>query len=44
VERLLKWTLAQAVLSALWSIEDGNVLHADTPTLRIASATRALLA
>jgi streptomycin 6-kinase len=44
LERVLGWTFAQAVLSAIWSIEDGEVLQPDAPILGLARAARSLLA
>jgi streptomycin 6-kinase len=37
-ERALAWGYAQAVLSAIWSIEDGFAVDAGNPSLRLASA------
>jgi streptomycin 6-kinase len=37
----LRWSFAQAVLSAIWSVEDGCVVEAHSITL--AQAMRALL-
>ena len=42
-ERALGWTFAQAVLSAIWSIEDGFAVDATTPALRLAEFTRPML-
>lgn len=41
--RALEWGFAQAVLSAIWSIEDGFTVDARTPALRLANAIRPLL-
>ena len=37
-ERVLDWAFAQAVLSAIWSIEDGFPVDAMNPALRLANA------
>jgi streptomycin 6-kinase len=42
-ERTLRWAFAQAVLSAIWSIEDGFAVDATDPALRLAEVTRAML-
>jgi streptomycin 6-kinase len=42
-ERTLRWAFAQAVLSAIWSIEDGIAVAATDPALRLAEVTRAML-
>ena len=42
-ERALGWTFAQAVLSAIWSIEDGFAVDATNPALRLAELTRPIL-
>ena len=42
-ERMLKWSFAQAVLSAIWEIEDGFVLDATNPSLRLANAIQPML-
>ena len=42
-ERALGWTFAQAVLSAIWSIEDGFAVDATNPALRLAEITRPML-
>ena len=39
-ERALAWTFAQAVLSAIWSIEDGFAVAAKNPALRLAEVIR----
>jgi len=39
-ERMLAWTFAQAVLSAIWSIEDGYEVDAMNPALRLAQLLR----
>ncbi len=43
-ERTLHWAFAQAVLSAVWLIEDGFRVDETTPTLRLAEVIRSLLA
>jgi len=43
-ERALAWAFAQAVLSAIWTIEDGFVVEATNPSLRLAEAIRPLRA
>ena len=42
-ERALAWALAQAVLSAIWLIEDGFVVDATNPALRLAEVMRPML-
>lgn len=42
-ERTLRWAFAQAVLSAIWLIEDGFAVNEMTPALRLAEVTRAML-
>jgi len=42
-ERALEWAFAQAVLSAIWSIEDGFAVDATDPALRLAEVTRTTL-
>jgi streptomycin 6-kinase len=37
-DRVLKWVFAQAVLSAIWSIEDGFSVDQETPTIRLSTA------
>jgi streptomycin 6-kinase len=41
--RILEWGFAQAVLSAVWDIEDHNVIGAEHPGLLLAQAIRPLL-
>jgi streptomycin 6-kinase len=36
-ERAVRWSYAEAVLSAIWGVEDGVELHAHSPTLLLAS-------
>jgi len=42
-ERALAWGFAQAVLSAIWGIEDGFTLDARDPAIRLANAIRPML-
>jgi streptomycin 6-kinase len=42
-QRTLEWVYAQAVLSAIWEIEDTNYLKPDNPSLRLARALRPML-
>jgi streptomycin 6-kinase len=42
-ERALAWSFAQAVLSAIWSIEDGFALYPTDPVLRLAETIRPML-
>lgn len=42
-ERTLAWGFAQAVLSAIWGIEDGFVVDATNPSLRLAEVIRPML-
>jgi streptomycin 6-kinase len=42
-ERVLDWAFAQAVLSAIWSIEDGFPVDAMNPALRLANALEPML-
>jgi streptomycin 6-kinase len=41
--RVLAWVFAQAVLSAIWEIEDGFEVNSGNPALRLANATRLML-
>ena len=43
-ERTLQWAFAQAVLSAIWSVEDGFVVDAANPALRLARTMQPMLA
>jgi streptomycin 6-kinase len=43
-ERTLRWAFAQAVLSAIWLIEDGFAVNEMTPALRLAEVLRSMLA
>ena len=42
-ERILAWGFAQAVLSAIWDIEDRFTIDAMNPALRLASAIQPML-
>ncbi len=42
-DRALSWAFSQAVLSALWSVEDGGTVEADNPSMRLANAIRLLI-
>ena len=42
-ERALAWSFAQAVLSAIWAIEDGFAVDATNPALRLAEVIRPML-
>jgi streptomycin 6-kinase len=42
-ERALAWSFSQAVLSAIWSIEDGFAVYPTDPALRLAEAIRPML-
>ena len=42
-ERTLAWGFAQAVLSAIWTIEDGFEVDVTNPSLRLANAIRSML-
>jgi streptomycin 6-kinase len=42
-ERTLAWGFAQAVLSAIWAIEDGFAVDATNPALRLAAVMRPML-
>ena len=43
-ERALGWSFAQAVLSAIWVVEDGFAVDATSSSLRLAEAIRPMLA
>ena len=43
IERALRWTFAQAVLAALWKLEDGGELGPQDPFVRLAEAIRPLV-
>ena len=38
--RVVKWAFAQAVLSAIWSVEDGEAVHLNHPVLQLAHVLR----
>jgi streptomycin 6-kinase len=42
-ERVLQWAFAQAVLSAIWAVEDGFTVEPDNSTVALAHALRAML-
>jgi streptomycin 6-kinase len=42
-ERVLQWAFAQAVLSAIWAVEDGFAVEPDNPTVALAHTLRAML-
>ena len=42
-ERALAWAFAQAVLSAIWGVEDGFAVDPTNPALRLANAIRPML-
>jgi len=42
-ERTLAWGFAQAVLSAIWAVEDGFTIDATNPALRLAAIMRPML-
>jgi streptomycin 6-kinase len=41
--RILAWGFAHAVLSAVWSVEDGHAVAAEAPPLRLARVIRPML-
>jgi streptomycin 6-kinase len=41
--RVIRWTFVQAVLSAIWSVEDGKELRDDEPVLRVARSAWSLM-
>jgi streptomycin 6-kinase len=43
-ERLLRWAFSQAVLSAVWSVEDGSVVDMKSPALSVATSIGRILA
>ena len=43
-ERALRWSFAQAVLSAIWEVEDGFRIDPSDPVLTLAKAFRGMLA
>jgi len=42
-KRVLEWALTQAVLSAIWTVEDGFALDGSYPTIRLADTIRTML-
>jgi streptomycin 6-kinase len=42
-ERILAWAFAQAVLSAIWDVEDDGIVSSDQPALRLAQALRTIV-
>lgn len=42
-ERMLGWAFAQAVLSAIWGVEDGFAVDATNPALRLAQLLRPMV-
>lgn len=42
-ERALAWAFAQAVLSAIWTVEDGFAVDATNPALRLAKVMRPMM-
>lgn len=42
-ERVLGWAFAQAVLSAIWDVEDGHIVRPDHSALRLAQSIKTLL-
>jgi streptomycin 6-kinase len=42
-ERALAWTFAQAVLSGIWTVEDGFEVNAEKPALKLANAIRPMI-
>jgi streptomycin 6-kinase len=43
-DRVLRWSFAQAVLSAVWSVEDGDLVGPDNVALRLAAALDPMVA
>lgn len=41
--RTLKWAFAQAVLSAIWGVEDGYQIEPNNPALRLANTLRPMI-
>jgi streptomycin 6-kinase len=41
--RTLSWTFAQAVLSAIWSVEDGFAVNATNPAIQLAAVVAPML-
>jgi streptomycin 6-kinase len=42
-DRMVAWGFAQAVLSAIWGVEDGYTLHPSAPPLRLARVIQPML-
>jgi streptomycin 6-kinase len=42
-QRTLSWSFAQAVLSAIWDVEDGYEINQDNPSLKLANVLRPLV-
>lgn len=42
--RVLHWSFAQAVLSAIWTVEDGEAVNSDHPALQLAHTLKPMLA
>ena len=42
-ERALRWSFAQAVLSAIWSVEDGDELDETSPVVRLAETVHSMI-
>jgi streptomycin 6-kinase len=42
-DRVLQWAFAQAVLSAIWAVEDGFTVEPDNPTVTLAETLLAML-
>jgi streptomycin 6-kinase len=43
INRVLEWAFAQAVLSAIWSVEDGFAVDANNPAIKLANAIHPML-
>jgi streptomycin 6-kinase len=43
-DRVLRWAYADAVLSAIWLVQDGHVVDPDSPPLRLAHTLEKMLA
>ena len=41
--RTLKWAFAQAVLSAIWGVEDGHEVQPNNPALQLANTLRSMI-
>ncbi|HEX6050581.1 MAG TPA: aminoglycoside phosphotransferase family protein [Gemmatimonadaceae bacterium] len=42
-ERVMRWAFAQAILSAIWSVEDGERVGPESPALGLAATLRTML-